>query len=604
MKKFIYLLFSSLAMISCKKNFLDPKLVNTVNTEAGTFTDSARTVQFVNGIYNNIYWTYAHNRYNGGGNLAGAIDEAVNRDNSTSNQANHINQATLTAVNIGSGSALTTNNDRGYWLVYWMPIRAANIAIKNVPDAPIPMELKNRLLGEARFLRAYYYFTLMKYYGGVPIIGDKVFDPEEGVGVPRNSFAETVNYIVAECEAAEKLLYNGSEVIRNSANAQIFDGPGADNGRITKGACLALKAKTLLYAASPLFNGGNISLNELNGYSNPEYTGYLNYDAERWKKAYDAQEAVVSSNQYALKVDNTTAPGYGFYSVFVTRPTQSSPEFILSFMRANNNVNETQYDVPSRGNAAPSTFPYQELVDAFPMKNGKAINEAGSGFDASNPYANRDPRFDFTILHNESMRRLQSANALRPVYTYLNAPQDGYKTGSATTTTGYYVFKTLDKDVTRASGNSPRCDGIIRYAEVVLGAAEALNEYAGPTSRVYDLLKQIRLRAGITPGNDGLYGIPSGLDKTAMRNLIQNERRIELAFEDQRIWDIHRWKIGEQTMNKTQHGMQVEMKVGGGYTYTQINANQTRWLPRLYLFPFSQYEVARNPLMKQNPGWN
>jgi hypothetical protein len=359
-----------------------------------------------------------------------------------------------------------------------------------------------------------------------------------------------------------------------------------------------------LYAASPLFNGQNVATEIGTGHA--ELTGYPSFDINRWKTAADAADAVISSGQYALSVDNTTAPGYGFYSVFTNRPSQPLPEFIFSFMRPTNKLSETAYDLVSRGSVG-GTFPYQELVDAFPMKNGKAITDPTSGYDPANPYLNRDPRFNYSIIHNESLRFLQSAGTDTKVFTYVGAALDGFNGGvNNTTTTGYYVMKTLDdkRGVTQAGGTlSPRCDPLIRYAEILLSDAEATNEFSGPTPKVYQLLEQIRNRAGISANGDGLYGIPAGLSQSDMRLFIQNERRIELAFEDQRIWDIHRWKIGAQVMDKFQHGVQITPAAGGTYTYTYFNANRTYWKPALALFPISQYEIARNPQLIQNPGW-
>jgi hypothetical protein len=189
-----------------------------------------------------------------------------------------------------------------------------------------------------------------------------------------------------------------------------------------------------------------------------------------------------------------TAPGYGFYQVFLNRV---NPEFIIFQNRSANRDMEGFYNMPTRGGAY-NAMPTQNLVDAFPMKNGKAISDASSGYDPNNPYKNRDPRFEYSIVYNESMYYLASANAQRQVLTYENAPSDGFT--QAGQTTGYYSRKMCDANISaNSSFNSNRGWSLMRYAEVLLNYAEAINE-TGKTDLAYAPLIALRDRAGIAAG--------------------------------------------------------------------------------------------------------
>jgi hypothetical protein len=143
----------------------------------------------------------------------------------------------------------------------------------------------------------------------------------------------------------------------------------------------------------------------------------------------------------------------------------------------------------------------------------------------------------------------------------------------------------------------------MRYAEIILNAAEATNEYFGPTARVYDLLKMLRIRAEITPGAGSSYGLKAGMTKDEMRTVIQRERQVELAFEEHRYWDVRRWKIAPQTSNKEMHGMQVTMQPNGSFTYNVITVRNHVFTPAMYLWPIPQSEITKSPSLKQNPGY-
>src|SRR5690606_21538785 len=243
------------------------------------------------------------------------------------------------------------------------------------------------------FLRAYYYFVLLEHYGGVPLMGDSVYRAEDAIPTLRNSFQECVDYIVEQCDlAAEDLPWT-----------QI----GENYGRITKAACLALKSRLLLYAASPLFNGEN----SLEQEPLKSIIGYSSADKNRWKLAEEAALSVIQSGEYALLVDNETEPGYGFYKVFQLR---KNSEYILAKMQDANRDLEGIWNPPTFGVSNPGAYPYLETVNAFGMSNGLAIDDPDAGYDATQPYKNRDPRFANTITRDQSLVFHRDGLAKRP----------------------------------------------------------------------------------------------------------------------------------------------------------------------------------------------
>ncbi|WP_207513730.1 RagB/SusD family nutrient uptake outer membrane protein [Longitalea luteola] len=548
-------------LVACKKgDFLD-KTATSDLTERSVFSDSTRTMQFLTGIYADIGFSFNPFRFGGAG-LEAACDEA---EGPASASASAYIQWAGASVN---ASSVTSDA----WAVCYANIRRVNVFLKNAPNSPFSSSLKTTALAEARFLRAWYYFNLMKHYGGVPLIGDTIYSTEAPIEVKRNSFEETVNYIVAECDAVTPLLPASQFTV--------------NFGRITSGACMALKAKVLLYAASPLFNGEQLATTE----PLRSLTGYPVADQQRWRKAADAARAVIDLNRYKLNEDNTTAPGYGFYKLFTLR---KNDEYILQEMRAANRELEGMWLPPSRG-AGDGSNPYLELAEAFPMRNGKPITDPASGYDPANPYQNRDPRFDYTIIRNGSMI-WKNNGPKQPLYTYVGEPQDGIYVG---TPTGFYINKMLQEDIVPNNfGQTQRCFPLIRYAEILLDYAEALNEIDGPVQEVYNAVEAIRKRAGLDP-----YELTAGLTREQMRSAIQNERRIELAFEEQRFWDVRRWKIAEQTDNKRMHGQEVT-KNGGVYSYKTIDVRPHVFRPAMYLWPLPQGELSKSPELIQNTGW-
>src|SRR5690606_19531235 len=314
-------------------------------------------------------------------------------------------------------------------------------------------------------------------WGGVPLMLNAIAITDN-YHIPRATADEVVSFIVNELDQAAQLL-----PIEHTA---------AHKGRVTKGAALALKSRVLLYYASQLHN--------------------RQQDRQRWKDAAEAAKAVIDLGYYQLHPD--------YKGLFHTR---NSKEII--FQNTSNYTDFTlQTFVPSLGGQVGIT-PLQNLVDAYEMNNGElpfldenpgispTINPA-SGYDPSNPYVNRDPRFYMSILYNGSTWRQESVN------TYQGAPQDGIGGGFNNTTTGYYLAKLVDQNASRIPTiqNGTYYWIYFRYAEVLLNYAEALNEaLSSPNTEIYNAINSVRSRPGVE-----MPPLPAGLSKADMRKRIRN----------------------------------------------------------------------------------
>jgi starch-binding outer membrane protein, SusD/RagB family len=575
----LVLIALTMAVPACKKTGFLASTV-TSNLDSNTvFTDSSYAMQFLNTLYAHAGFAADPKRFfnqgtgNGvGGGLDASCDEAEGPNVTSSNGF------TMFATGTVNPSIVPTDA----WSTPYTMIRAANQFLGHLYEIPFNATLKAETRAEARFLRAWYYFIMLEHYGGVPLIGDTVFTSASPIHMPRSSFRACVNYILSECDSA--------------AAALPLTQAGANYGRASSGACLALKSRVLLFAASPLFQNGGFAQGAAGGLDS--IVAYPDADANRWVLAANAAQAVINGNAYKLFVDSVpTAPGYGFMYLFLQR---YNTEYIFANMMDANKYLEVFWDVPSRGGGG-GPHPYQELVDAFPMSNGLAITDPNSGYDPANPYQNRDPRLDYTIIHDSSIRPIYNQPPA-PVSVYLNAnvsppvavTQDAVYTG---TPTGLYIKKMLDTNVTQYGFNaSNRCLPLMRYAEILLNFAEATNESVGPNSFVYGAVEAVRQRAGLRP-----WQLPVGLSQDSMRTTIQNERRLEFAFEGIRFFDVRRWKIAAQTENLEMHGMEVDRSSAAGTVYKPFAVRKHNFTNAMYLWPLPLGEIAKNPALLQNP---
>jgi hypothetical protein len=473
--------------------------------------------------------------------------------------------------NYTNGLITSTNNPDPYWSNSYYGIRRANIFLANIHKVPTTAQNMQFWRAEARFIRAQLYFELLKRYGGIPLVGDKIFTIDDDLEIPRNSFEETVNYIVNECNA-----------IKDSLRKEPV--PDSDWGRVPRGAALALKLRVLLYAASPLFNGGGIETDPMK----KMLTGYPGYDASRWQKVIDAADSIRALNYYQLHTS--------FMGLFTTK---KNLEVILAKQAANSTNIEAAnapvgYSAPAASQGRTSAT--QNLVDAFTMDNGLPITDPASGYNPASPYTGRDSRFHATVFYN-GVRWLS-----RNVETF-EGGKDKPGGNVVQTKTGYYVRKFMGDFTNNTTYTNQSHNFILyRYAEVLLSLAEALNE----VGRVEDAVAQViavRRRAAIRPGTNNRYGIKAGISQSEMRDLIRNERRVELAFEEHRFWDVRRWKIAEQVLQGPLFGMRITRNANGTFSYERVQVANIVFRPRLYHMPIPYDETTKNTKLIQNEGW-
>lgn len=568
MKQFRIMIFLAgcLAVLAaCRKDYEKIPLENVTIEYVFDKDDSLGTYanKFLNSIYSKLPGGY--NRV-GGDLLDAASDDAV---------SGLVGTSSVLQLATGAYTSYSTITDETPWYNAYAAIRSASIFVSNIDVSPVKEKLPNgrsiryAWKAEARFIRALFYFELLKRYGGIPLMGDKVRELGDDVQVPRSTFGECVDYIVSECDA-----------VKDSLRPNPVAAPELNSHRATRGAALALKARVLLYAASPLFNGQNIA-------SGNPLTGYTSYNKERWKLASDAARDLINEHTFLLLPN--------FKDIFIT---QHNSEVL--FFRQGGNHSELEktngpvgFAIVARGR----TNPTQELVDAFPMNTGLPITDPASGYNSNEPYANRDPRLTMSILYNGA----------RWLNTELQTFEGGqHRPGGAEpgTKTSYYMRKFMGNFENATQYSNTSHDWIIlRYTEVLLNFAEAENEYNGATNEVYQVLKDLRARAGIAAGADGMYGLREGMTPEEMREVIRNERRIELAFEEHRFWDIRRWKIAQQVYGKRLHGMSI-IKEGPAFNYNVVEVFKPVFIaPKMYLYPIPYDEVVKNDNMRQNPGW-
>jgi len=602
---------TSVCFESCKKEGFLGATSTTNLTQQTIFTDSANAEGFLANIYSNVGFAVSPTRFYYTtpalttipcGGLDAACDESeISHTYSTA--ALSFALGSINSGNVPDGFASSGNQADAFYVCY-QQIRAVNQIFANISKVPLKSANKTQMLAEARFLRAWYYFILLEHYGGVPIIGNSVYNYTTTIPTVRNTFAQCVTYITTQCDTAAQAL----PVVQS----------GLNYGRASGGACLALKARVLLYAASPLFNKPSTATNEapsdIASATVRPLVGYPTYDATRWATAEAAAQAVIQTNDYQLFTDSTYLPGYGeeipFQYLFTIRGNQGNVinnEYIFQLMFPANDYLEDLFQPPSR-TGANGAFPYQGTVDAFPMANGKAITDPTSGYDPTNPYTGRDPRLNCTITYDQSLMGVRTQygqiNGYSPVDIYLTNTAGTLSGGTDAiyqgTPTGYYNNKMLDPNAC-ANGllhnATARCLPLMRYADILLDYAEAANENEGPTTLVYSAVNAIRQRAGLNP-----YQLPTGLTQAQMRAAIQTERQCELAYEGYRFFDVRRWLIADQTENLECQGMEVD-RTATAATYKIIPVRQHNFTTKMYLWPFPQAEVGKGGGLLQNPGY-
>ncbi len=503
--------------VSCTDGY-EPEPVELVSIDfVFSKTDSLGTnaVKFMNNIYATLQ--NGHNRV-GSDYLDAASDDAISIN---------VSDPDVYKLAMGRYTASTRVESDMRWKEYYSGIRKANILINHIDVVPFMLTYKNAkgetkplnvtMKAEARFLRAYFYFELVKRYGGVPLMGDDVHILGDDMEIPRNTFEQCVQYICDELDdIKDDLRTNPMPDFEQYAHTP------------TREACLALKSRVLLYAASPLFNERPIEIGN-------ELIGYASYDRERWNDAAKAAKTFIDeygpngNGAYGLTQSTSDGDNRDFRDVFLGFYNKTNnPEVIFyrpggedKSIESNNGPLGFSGDNLGKGR----TLPTQNLVDAFPGEESQ--------------YGNK--------IHLWVM---------------------------------------------------------FRYAEMLLNYAEAMNEYlSSPSQDVYDAIIALRARAGIESGNDeSPYGLKKNMTQAEMREVIQNERRIEMAFEEQRYWDIRRWRIAEEIFKNPLEGLEIRVK-GNTTSFNEVDVLSTTFDVKRYLYPIPYNEVVKNDNMIQNPKW-
>jgi hypothetical protein len=487
-------------------------------------------------------------------------------------------------------------------------IRLINQALVDVTKGKLSDNARKGVTAQALFLRAFQYFNMVKYHGGVPYVKVPQDKDADDLNVPRNSTAECFDFIIKDLDDAIALL--PEQILASSP----------DYGRIDASFALAFKAKVLLYKASPQFHPSN-------PWNNADWAAAYTVN----KKAYDDLKA----RGYRLVDDysNIALVEKGPEAVFAVINQYPSKTAAWD--------NGVRPGSESRGPA--SAVPTWEMVKMFPMKDGKRYNDATSPYFKTDEqflqsyWQNRDPRFGKSIVWSGKPYPVSGKLGKR-LYTSLGiadvADDFGTNPDAKTNSTnldrysGFFILKNSLLRLTQAQVLQYDVDFVyMRFAEVMLNYAETANETGRPAEAL-DILKQIRQRAGIEPGADGNYGI-NAADRVTLREAILAERNIELCFEGHRFWDLRRLRMLDRLDNTTKSGVEaIPINTDGSnmpldVARNKANANELtevnfkyvlHQVPRsgvkvntvpatYYFFPIHKDVLDRNPNLKQNKDW-
>ena len=482
-------------------------------------------------------------------------------------------EASVQRFTNGNWSPIQTVDDK--WSLYY-GIRSANEFLESIETVDLSMYQYDtkyqRWLEhlayypyEARVLRAYYFFELARRYGDIamPLT---MLTAEEANAIEKTPFDEVIDFIVSECDACAPNL--------PATYVGLLDD---EIGRVTNGFALAVKAKALLYAASPLHNPSG--------------------DKAKWKKAAEAAKAIIDLNQYKLDKAEKANNYLSQEVIFAIARSESQ-----SFEKNNFPVRFTEGQRTSMA----GTFPTQNLVDAFETKGGYDITLAADGwhtsdpaFDITKPYENRDPRFARAVLANGMSFKGSS------IETFVGGKDYSATRSELGTPTGYYLRRYIQESTSftpEASVTNKHQWIVYRYAEALLSYAEAVNEYLGSPSATdgtftlsaLDAINQVRANADMPD--------VEATTQAAFRDAVRREWRVEFAFEDHRFWDVRRWKIGQSVMDQID-GVEI-VKNGSNLSYSRKMVETRTWSEKMNLYPIPQAETFNNPNLTQNTGWN
>jgi hypothetical protein len=607
------IVLSAFILPSCKKGFLDQVPDDRLTIEQ-VFQRRKLSEEFLANIYSyikdeSLQFKEDHNPW------MGTSDEA----DVTYARATHPTYY----MNIGAWDQ--SSGYYNFWGHYYKGIRAATEFIQNIPGNEEILRLSNgqelidKYAAEARALRAFYYFCLIRQFGPAVILpGDEVIPPDlsfEEMQHPRNSYDECVDYILEELDKSAAVLPQWY----TSPTGESLD---QEYGRMTKSFIMALKSRVLLYAASPFYNGNT----DLSGFKNKDGKQLINqqYSVKKWADAAKAAKDVIDLNKFSLYKENTNGvlnPFLSYQNLFLT-PWNSE----VIYGRPANDLKTWELQLTPRfANGYSSTGATQQLVDAYAMANGEEpimgyntngspiINQASgyteTGFSTTagtytttgtfNMWVNREPRFYVSIAYNGSQWINKTAEGIKIIQLYDSGNTGRKGGGDNYSRTGYLIRKNIHPSGNPKAGTFAKRPMIyFRLGEIYLNYAEALNESDPSNPDILTYLNLIRERAGIA-------GIPAGLNQDQMREKIRHERKIELAFEALRWFDTQRWKIAEQTNAGKYYGMNIEAGTSvNDPEFHKRTVFETRvFMKKHYWFPIAQYEMDRGKLLVQNPGW-
>jgi hypothetical protein len=445
------------------------------------------------------------------------------------------------------------------WKKLYLGIRQVNLSldqmdrVSNYPSE----EVKRRIRGEMYFLRAFLYFELVKRWGGVPLFDKAVDINSDELDKPRASYDDCVRFIVTDCDAAAALLAPIAAI---------------ENGRATQGAALALKSRTLLYAARKLNNPGE--------------------SVEKWQAAAEAAKAVIDLQRYSLHASYSGL----FFEPVCDEIIMNRPRPAMNFEQGHTDNSNflVRFIVPQGYNGWMGTAVTQNLVDMFEDRLGYPITDPRTVYNAASPYENRDPRFHAAILYNN--RYWYDRN--------MEFYQNGRDYGETYTNPfGYCIAKFWKESHQRYKGTTTYLNYIVfRYAEILLNFAEAQNEVGGPESSygglsVREALTTLRARVGQPP-----VIVDLSSTRETMRERINNERAVELCFEEHRWYDVISRHEGVKYFNAPIYAMRIK-KESVGFSYEVYRYEDRIFKEHMHRYPLPNEEIYKSKYLIQNEGW-
>lgn len=588
-QKILFIAVISVLVNSCSSDFLNVAPKDSIS-DVSVWGDPNLTELFVNEMYRGL----GHGHHEA--EVGSMVDESHFIHNYGTNQ---VVQSIISATDIGQWDDGNQNAYR--WSEVYKYIKNANMFMENIADVPFTDEdWRTRLIGEVNFLTAYYYHNLVRLHGGIPIITKTYGLDEEDYDVPRNTLKECIDYIVTNADAAAAVLPVRWE--------------GANLGRATRGGALALKSRILLWAASDLVN--------VKWYPSFEQDNLIQYGVDRttaWTAAKDAAWEVMKLD-FALEDDPAKTAFEDYTNLFIEK---KSEEHIFSryFIKSNgwdsedDNTHSPLFNGPNGYSAWAGNTPIQALVDDYEMSDGTRFDWNNAAHKAA-PYENRDPRFYSSILYDGAPWRVRPSStasydptntiSIRTVFSGMTADPDAVvKYGIDTRQgpqqtwnggyTGYYLRKmidiSIDPEFVYDGANQEVPWHFFRLGEIYLNYAEACIELS-QDAEAKKYLNMLRDRADmphITEVGD------------ALKQRYRDERRVEMAFEQARYFDVRRWLIGHTAYGNTR-GIVINEFSDGSVEYSTQEVGQVRgWNDKTNFLPISQDEMNRNLTLIQNP---